>query len=140
MAQPTLGRVLLTLSALNQAIAPFIFDWNETHIYNKRWPPHAKFHNGQTMSMGVCLGLATLYFTWKPTQTLDAATEASVTAALFGSVYWVAGLSARLYPGSLGVDPEFGEGFPQLKVFLAWVVVTWVGCWVECRRLEGVYL
>jgi hypothetical protein len=27
------------------------------HMSNSRWPPHAKFHNGQTISLGVFLGL-----------------------------------------------------------------------------------
>lgn len=43
------------------------------------------------------------------------------------------GLSAILYPGSKGMDPEFGEGFPQGPGFAAMAVVTWVGWWVEGR-------
>jgi len=60
-----LGRVLLTIIAAGNAIGPYIADFNHTHIFNPNWPPHAKFHNGQTMSMGVALGLATFYFTWR---------------------------------------------------------------------------
>lgn len=44
-----------------------------------------------------------------------------------GSLYWVAGLSAILYPGTLAVDPEFGEGFPQFWVFVGGLVMPWVG-------------
>ena len=29
------------------------------HLFNPRWPPHAKFHNCQTMVMGIFLGLIT---------------------------------------------------------------------------------
>lgn len=43
------------------------------------------------------------------------------------SAYYVAGLSAILYPGSLAVDPEFGEGFPQFWGFVGMAVVPWVG-------------
>ena len=31
-----------------------------THLYNPHWPPHAKFHNCQTMLLGVSLGTIAL--------------------------------------------------------------------------------
>lgn len=134
-----LGKALLSLSAIMQILGPFIADFNHTHIKNPRWPPHAKFHNGQTMSMGLCLGLATLYYTYRspPTPLPNSSTslikkkEDFFTAAIFGSLYWITGLSAILYPGSAGVDPEFGEGFPQLFIFGPLMVGSWLGAWVE---------
>lgn len=129
------GRIFLTLSALSQAFGPFIADFNETHVLNPRWPPHARFHNGQTMSMGVALALATLYYTYRSVPTKAAAVDSLNAAALFGSLYYVTGLSAILYPGSKGMDSEFGEGFPQLWLFGGLLALTWVGWWLERRRL-----
>jgi hypothetical protein len=40
------GKVLSSLVAAETAVGPYLADWNETHIYNPAWPPHAKFHNG----------------------------------------------------------------------------------------------
>ncbi|WP_020670947.1 DUF6640 family protein [Amycolatopsis nigrescens] len=60
------GKVLISLSAVGTMVGSYAADWNETHIYNPTWPPHAKFHNAQTMSMGTALSLATLYHLWKP--------------------------------------------------------------------------
>ena len=132
-----LGRICITVSALAQLFGPFIADFNETHVLNPRWPPHARFHNGQTMSLGACLGLATLYYTFRPAATAAAAGDSIFTAALFGSLYWVTGLSAILYPGSKGTDPEFGEGFPQFWLFAGQLAVTWVGWWVEGGKVGG---
>ncbi len=127
-----LGRALLTLSALAQVLGPFIADFNETHVLNPRWPPHARFHNGQTMSMGLCLGLATLYYIYRPVSSKLLAADSLFTAAIVGSLYWVTGLSAILYPGSKGVDPQFGDGwFPQLPLFAGFLGATWVGWGVE---------
>jgi hypothetical protein len=113
-----LGKALLSLSATIQLLGPFIADFNETHVLNPRWPPHARFHNGQTMSMGLALGLCTLYYALRPCPNKEKAKDSLVTAALFGSLYWITGLSAALYPGSKAIDPEFGEGFPQFWLFL----------------------
>jgi hypothetical protein len=90
-----------------------------------------RFHCGQTITISVLLGLATLFYTWQPVlaQTKSTsgslgATQAAVArqslhAAVFtGSVYWLAGLAAIRYPGAEGIDPEFGPpGFPQAKPF-----------------------
>jgi hypothetical protein len=80
-----LGKALLTLSAIGQILGPFIADFNHTHVKNPKWPPHAKFHNGQTMSMGLCLGLATLYYTYRPKGAHNG--DDFFTAAIFGSLY-----------------------------------------------------
>jgi hypothetical protein len=64
------------------------------------------------MSTGVCLGMAMLYYTYRPLPEGGSAADSILTVAIFGSVYWVAAFSAILYPGSMAVDPEFGEGFP----------------------------
>lgn len=117
-------RILLTLCALLTSTAAFLTDWSESHVLNPRWPPHAKFHNGQTMSFALILGLLTIYYTWRPTPQPK---DSLWTAAILCSAYYVAGLSAILYPGSLAVDPEFGEGFPQFWGFVGMAVVPWVG-------------
>lgn len=85
------------------------------------------------------LGLATLYYTWRPAflppSTLGTLAkkfrqDSLRTAAFLGSVYWLAGLAAILYPGADGIDPEFGPpGFPQgrmFAVFAAMAVLGWV--------------
>jgi hypothetical protein len=100
MSQITAGRICLTLNALVTVIGPFAADWSDTHLFNPKWTPHAKFHDGHTMSMGALLGLATLYYTWQS----DSASrrESIETAAIFSSLYYISGISAVFYPGALG--------------------------------------
>jgi hypothetical protein len=81
----------------------FLADWNTTHIYNPNWPPHARFHNGQTMSVGVLLGLAALFFTWR--RKGDARTNL-ISAALFDAFYWISQAMAFLFPGVAWTDPN----------------------------------
>lgn len=122
-----LGKLLLTIDSIVLLLGAPIMDMSHTHIYNPRWPPHAKFHCGQTITLSVVLGLATLFFTWRPsflkpsTPPAIAArvTRESLNTALFvGTIYWLAGLAAIMYPNTAGIDPEFGPpGFPQGPLF-----------------------
>lgn len=147
----TAGRLIFTALSLSNIIAPYLADFNESHVYNPKWPPHARFHNGQTMSMGVGLGLLTLYFAWRPVLSSAAFTKSMLKdhvffAALAGSLYWVTGLSAGFYPGTKYLDPDlvgskydqkfFGQP-AQMTVFTVHFMLAWVAYGFEMRRLGG---
>lgn len=148
----TLGRLLLSFVAISNSASPYIADFNYTHVYNPNWPPHARFHNGQTMSMGFVLGLTALYYAWRPvfskTQYTKAMTKDSLfTATVIATLYWITGLSASLYPGCAWQDPEFlGTeidyktlgGPAQLTVFSVHGIVAWVAYALESSRLGKV--
>lgn len=128
------ARVILTVFALLTIVSPFLADWNATHIYNPLWPPHAKFHNAQTMAMAVLLGLASLFFTWRRRDN----TGTSLLAAwIFTALYWVSQAIAFLFPGVAWTDPNLLQAghtldeFPlQLKgdvvLFALLAVVGWL--------------
>lgn len=66
--------------------------------------------------------------------------ESLFTAAIIGSIYAVTGLSAILYPGSAGCDPDLcgSEGtFGQKYVFGPLLILTWIGYALEVRKLGG---
>lgn len=132
----TVYRTLLTIVGLVTCAGAYLADWNETHIHNPRWPPHAKFHNGQTMSMGLALGAATLYYLWRPLKA-EAAKDNLHTVVIFASIYWITQLSAILYPGTMFADPEFGETFIQVYLFIGLSTLIGIGYIFEIRRIEG---
>ena len=47
-------------------------------------------------------------------------------------------LSAALYPGSLPVDPEYGDGFPQAYADVVLLSMVGVGVFLERRRIAKV--
>lgn len=114
MTRQNIGRWLFTLNALAAGIGGFLADWNTTHLFNPNWPPHARFHNGQTMAAGAVLGAASLFFAWRrggdpPTNRL--------AATLFGGSLWVTQFAAAFFPGSGWTDPEFlqpGQSLQQI--------------------------
>ena len=145
----TLGRILISFSALGISLGAFVFDYDETHVLNPRWPPHARFHNGQTMSLGVMLAAAGLYCLWRPkpptsgsrTGGRDLERDDLITSAIIGSMYTAAGLTAIWYPGTAWTDPEFiarGDAErPQLFLFSGFLAAVWVGVGLEMVRLRG---
>ena len=132
MKVATVGKLLISATAAGQMIGPYLFDFNRTHIYNESWPPHAKFHNAQTMSSGVALSVATLVNLWRPGSGrvgLDA-------AALSASVYWVSQLSAVLYPGTASVDPPGKDNWPQLRFTIPILAAIGTGYALSRRGLK----
>ncbi|KAK0285222.1 hypothetical protein LTR35_005424 [Friedmanniomyces endolithicus] len=142
MSDPLLtpGRALITLANLLYAVGAFAADFNETHVYNPRWPPHARFHNGQTMTLGVFLSAMSLYFAYRRTSAKSgspggAAKESMFYSALIGSFYCAAGMTAILYPGTDWKDPDITVGGAQPALFSGVVVAMWVGYALEVNRL-----
>jgi hypothetical protein len=104
------GRWLLILVGAFTAISPWVFDYGETHMFNDRWPPHAKFHNAQTLLLGTALGLLTLYFCW---QSWRDPARSLIAAGLAGALYWVTQAGAILLPNTSLTDPEFAASVPH---------------------------
>ncbi|KAK3674699.1 hypothetical protein LTR78_005421 [Recurvomyces mirabilis] len=141
MASPifTTGRAIVTAGNLMYAVGAFIADFNKTHVYNPTWPPHARFHNGQTMSLGVLLASMSLYFAYRPA--LDkklsstAARESMLWSTIIGSFYSLAGLSAIFYPGTDWYDPPLTKDPGQRWLFSGIVVAMGAGYALESSRL-----
>jgi hypothetical protein len=69
---PLSSRLIFTLIGVTLPIAAHTADMNKTHVYNPHWPPHAKFHNGQTLSMSLLLGGLTIFLAWWPSNNVPA--------------------------------------------------------------------
>jgi hypothetical protein len=74
------------------------------HLWNTKWPPHAKFHNAQTMLIGVFTGTLSLIllFSVRPLTM-----PWFLTATAVASIYWLGLIFAPLFPGTAWLDPEF---------------------------------
>jgi len=77
-----------------------VADWNGSHIFNERWPSHARFHGVVGVGTPVALGLFALWHLWKNPgeRGLGSAIAAAVPISYWGSFF-----PALLVPGT-GVD------------------------------------
>lgn len=134
----SIGRVLVTLVSLWGGFGSYIFDWNVSHLFNPNWPPHAKFHNAQTMLLGSALGLWAVWLLWFARA---AASLRLHLAAVTASFYWLTQMGALLFPGTALIDPEFAQpGQPPVQLFVDLVMLTLlsIGYVLESRRLTRV--
>ncbi|KAG9653764.1 hypothetical protein KCU95_g366, partial [Aureobasidium melanogenum] len=117
----TLGKCLVALVNLVTLFGPYLADWNKTHIHNPNWPPHARYHNGQTMSLGLFVGLITLYILFillpSPSTTPDTKKVHLTWVLVLQNLVYLSSLSGILYPGAGWTDPEFGDEKPQFGIY-----------------------
>ncbi|KAF3001517.1 hypothetical protein E8E13_009241 [Curvularia kusanoi] len=91
------------------------------------------------MSLGLFSGLVSFYvlFVLEPRAVLLEVKKAHLGwVLLLQNMMYLSSLSGILYPGAGWMDPQFGEGKPQLYGFPVLVVLVWVGWGLEIGRLN----
>ena len=99
----SIGRSLITLSAILTAAYPIMGDWNERHTFSPTWPAHAQFHGAAECMTAVLLAALTVWLVWRRASG-DKALSLAV-AALLPIVKWLPFYFAALVPGTSPVNP-----------------------------------
>lgn len=99
------GRWLLGGVAVVTTVSGYLADWNQTHLFNPTWPPHAKFHDAWSVLLGTALGTSALYYLRRGD------TE---TAALLPALYWATQAGSFAFPDTGGLDSESPHLVPKV--------------------------
>ena len=102
---------MAVLTGLGGLIVDYIIPSSgRQHMQNPKWPPHAKFHNGQGILMGLGSGILALsiLFGLQPL-----GRNGLMIAAVVASLYWVSILIVPIFPGTAWADPEFEPTTPK---------------------------
>jgi hypothetical protein len=133
-----MGPLSFTLSAIGLTVGAHVADLSPSHLFNDRWPPHAKFHTGQTLSMSVLLSLLTIFLAWRKTSDRR---EAVLATAGFAATYWVTQATAISYPNTGFFDPEFVRshsftwGLPTQAYFeIGFLSLVTLASWLAVRK------
>lgn len=106
------GRILLGAIAGITAVAGFAADWNRTHLFNPDWPPHAKFHDAWSISLGSLLGASGIYFLLRRSGDGEQNLKLGTILPAF---YWISQGASFAFPGAEGLEAEFPELVPRIK-------------------------
>jgi hypothetical protein len=139
MKMPVASRIIFTILAIALPVGAHLADYNATHIFNPNWPPHAKFHTGQTLSFSIALALFTLFFAHRITSDK---TLTVIASAAFAAIYFVTQMTAIFYPGTAFRDPDrinspgqFIAGVPaQLIIDVVFLSLTGLAAWLALRK------
>jgi hypothetical protein len=97
-----MGKMLISLAAILTVVAPFLADWNDSHLFSAQWSPHARFHGAVSLGMTTILSSVALWLLWRRSPDQDA----SVTvAAAIPMAYWGPFFLASFVPGTAVEDP-----------------------------------
>ena len=136
---PLLGRGLLTLANVITVAAPVAADWNDSHIFNSRWPAHARFHGVTALAMTATLSSLSHWSIWSGEG--DRAT-ARFFAAAVPVAYWAPFFVAPLVPGTAVDDPPHPvrpvAGVPVSLLDAAATTATAAAGWFIDRRSTAV--
>ena len=135
---PLASRLLFTLSAIGVIVGAHVADLSPSHVFNDRWPAHAKFHTGQALSISFILALLTIVFAWRKTSDRRGAIYAT---AGFAAAYWVTQAAAIAYPNTAFYDPEFTPahaftlGLPIQAYFeILFISLIALASWLALRK------
>ena len=108
------ARWLVAFVAFVTAIGGLLADFfipssGAQHLKNPRWPPHAKFHNAQSILMGLTLGLLAIAILFERSPVSE---SRLLLSALLASIYWLCIFAAPVFPGTAFSDPEFAPKNP----------------------------
>ncbi len=83
-----ISRVMLTGAAAGTIIGTGRADLNRTHVFNPKWPPHARFHGAAGWGTVAGSQLLALWLLWRRGQQPGERDLAVKTAALLPAISW----------------------------------------------------
>lgn len=91
------ARILLSVITVITGVLGFIVDWNESHVFNPDWTPHARLHDVIYLVLLVGVMLVTLWLMWRRSAEPSVGIRATSLLLLFtyGAFYF-----AILVPGT----------------------------------------
>ena len=99
-----ISRVVLTGAAVGTILSTGRADLNHTHMFNPKWPPHARFHSAAGWGTVAGSQLLALWLLWRPGQRPGERDLATKAAALLPAISWTPFFSAFAIPSAAAED------------------------------------
>jgi hypothetical protein len=101
------GKILLTVAVIATMLGPAVVDFNDSHVFNPDWPPHARFHAVMLLAVGIGMSIGALWLLWRRSSrsATDLRVATAVPVVVWGAYFvplLVPGTSVEEYPGEVG--------------------------------------
>ena len=83
MKASIMSKLLITVGVVFYLIVIPMLEWNNSHVFNAEWPPHARFHEVWQLVTNMLLGVFVLWLAWFRMQIT---TSAIISSAIMGGV------------------------------------------------------
>lgn len=103
-----ISRLIISGAAIGTIAGTGQADLNDTHVFNPKWPPHARFHGAAGWGTVTGSQLLALWLLWRPASSATDEDLAARTAALLPAVAWLPFFPALLTRGT-AVEDERGH-------------------------------
>lgn len=103
-----ISRFVLSGAALGTIVGTGRADINRTHVFNPKWPPHARFHSAAGWGTVAGSQLLALWLTWRPAEARAEGDLAVKVAALLPVIAWAPFFPALATSGT-AVEDEPGH-------------------------------
>lgn len=125
------GKIILTVALAGTMLGPAVVDFNDSHVFNPAWPPHARYHAVELLAVGMAMSVIGLWLVWGRSPRLGVAT--AVPLVVWGAFFvplFVPGTSVEEYPGEAGRL----LGIPMNLVgATAFILLALIGYWLASR-------
>lgn len=116
-----LAKLLLSVGVVFYVVLIPYLEWNQSHVFNPDWPPHARFHEVWQLITNVAFGLLALWLTWVRQQFgMAAIISTIVMGGVIGSHLLADHVGSSVQSGNIATE-VLGL---DLAVFVAIVVVV----------------
>ena len=142
MTRNMMGKLLITLILVMQAVMGFVLDWRSNHLLNPLWVPHARFHGALLLFLLAGVSATGVWLLWRKSKEPEVALNAAalISAAFWKPFFYITFLlpSSRPWAGSPKPVPRIAGHAFYPNVATAGLFLLLKGmAWVLCREKSG---
>lgn len=129
-------KIVVSLLTVFYGVGPLVADFNETHLLNPLWTPHARLHGLWYLMFALGVAGTGLYLVWFRNELVLPIT----LGLLFMSGFWIALIFSMFYGGAVSdsnVEVVLIAGLEANSFMFGVATLMFAACLILTLRLRG---